>query len=200
MGWHVKTACAENDKRHGKRHDQESPKGQAGGDGTSFIHKTVRGLLHLTGLGPGIAFIRCTAGAFAKNGPYAGRQQADQGFLQRLRALLQANFLHEDDLLKGSFAAVLASWGLAEEDLPRAVKNLGREALCGTVLFFVSLCALAGAFLLPVPFAFLRFFAVAASTSMALAGLLLLLSSLWRRSVLQKRQFVPFAAWLSLAG
>ncbi len=190
MGWHMKTACAEG----GKRQEQESPKGQpgpAGRDGISFIHKIGRGLLRLTGLGSGITFIRCTAGAFA---------DPDQGMLQRIKALLYANLLHEDDLLKGSFASVLSSWGLTEEDLPCAVKNLGREALCGTVLLLVSLCALAGAFLLPVPFAFLRFFAAAASSSMCLAGLLLLFSSLWRRSVLQKRHFVPFAAWLSFAG
>lgn len=196
MGWHMKTARAED----GKRQDQESPKGQpgpAGRDGISFIHKIGRGLLRLTGLGSGITFIRCTAGAFA--GPYQ-TDQADQGIIQRIKALLYANLLHEDDLLKGSFASVLASWRLAEEDLPCAVKNLGREALCGAVLLLVSLCALAGSFLLPVPFAFLRFFAAAASSSMCLAGLLLLLSSLWRRSVLQKRHFVPFAAWLAFAG
>lgn len=190
MGWHMETACAGD----GKRQAQESLAGHTGRDGISFMHKIGSALLRLTGLGSGITFIRCTAGAFA------GPQQAEQGILQRIKALLYANLLHEDDLLKGPFASVLSSWGLTEEDLPCAVKNLGREALCGAVLLLVSLCALAGSFLLPVPFAFLRFFAAAASSSMCLAGFLLLLSSLWRRSVLQKRLFVPFAAWLSLAG
>lgn len=196
MGWLMKTARAEDGTRHGKRQEQQSPAGQAGGGAASFVRKAGSALLRLTGLGSGIAFIRCTAGALA------GRQQADQaeqGIMQRIKALLYANLLHEDDLLKGSFASVLACWGLAEEDLPCAVKNLGREALCGAVLLLVSLCALAGAFLLPVPFAFLRFFAAAASASMALAGLLLLLASLWRRSVLQKRHFVSFTTWLSFA-
>ncbi len=194
MGWHMKKASAKDGSLHGKRQGQESPKGQPDGHAASFMHKIGRGLLRLAGLGTGIAFIRCTAGAFA------GPQQADQGILQRIKALLHTNLLHEDDLLKGSFASVLACWGLAEEDLPCAVKNLGREAVCGAVLLLVSLCALAGAFLLPVPFFCLRLLAAAASSSMALAGLLLLLSSLWRRSVLQKRQFVPFAAWLAFAG
>ena len=197
MGWLMKTARAEDGTRHGKRQEQQSPAGQAGGGAASFVRKAGSALLRLTGLGSGIAFIRCTAGAFA--GPQQA-DQADQGILQRIKALLYANLLHEDDLLKGSFASVLACWGLAEGDLPCAVKNLGREALCGAVLLLVSLCAMAGAFLLPVPFAFLRFFAAAASASMALAGLLLLLSSLWRRSVLQKRHFVSFTTWLSFAG
>lgn len=185
MGWHLKNARA--------------------GDGTSFLHKAGSALLRLTGLGTGIAFVRYTAGDFAQGAPVqdapdAGSQHAGQGMLQRLMALLHANLLHEAELAKGSFASVLASWGLAEDDLPCAVRNLAREALCGLLLFAVSLCAMAGAFLLPVPAAFLRILAVAASASMALAGLLLLLSSLWRRSVLQRRQFVPFAAWLSPAG
>ncbi len=180
MGWHLKTARA--------------------GDGTSFLHKAGRVLLRLTGLGTGITFVRCTAKALTQALPDADSSQAGQGFWQRVQVLLHANLLHEAELANGSFASLLASWGLAEDDLPCAVQNLAREALCGTVLFAVSLCAMAGALCLPMPTTLLRILAASASASMALAGLLLLLSSLWRRSVLQRRQFVPFVAWLSLAG
>ncbi|MDO4840567.1 MAG: hypothetical protein Q3990_07850 [Desulfovibrionaceae bacterium] len=178
---------------------QTPEKGQQAGHATSFIRKIGRGLLHLAGLGTGIAFLRSTAEAFVKGSCSPGSPYGEQGFAQA-KKLLQANLLHEDELVKAPFASVLSSWGLAEEDLPSAVHNLGREAWCGAVLLLVSLCALAGALLFPMPSFCLRFFAAAASASMSLAGLLLLLSSMWRRSVLQKRHFVPFAAWICLAG
>ena len=153
----------------------------------SIIKRIGRFLGTLAGIGTGWTLLRELAGL-------KGR-----GKLSGIREQLEHNLLAEEGLQKGSFAEVLACWGLQEKDLPNALASLRREAVFGGLLCLFACLAVPFAWqgqdALPA-FRFMRFFALPAAGSAALAGLLMLLAALWRQAVLKKRRFVPFLAWL----
>ena len=154
---------------------------------TSIIKRIGRFLGTLAGIGTGWTLLRELAGL-------KGRRK-----LSGIREQLEHNLLAEEGLQKGSFAEVLACWGLKEKDLPNALASLRREAVFGGLLCLFACLAVPFAWqvqdALP-DFRFMRFFALPAAGSAALAGFLMLLAALWRHAVLKKRRFVPFLAWL----
>ena len=113
-------------------------------------------------------------------------------FVSRIMRLKANRSSELQEELKAEFSNVLRAWGITEEELPATIRALRlRLLICAAPLGFGAVLAIQAD-------------AVPLSSSILLSSLLLLVAAgvaglfttLWRLSVLESREFIPFCQWL----
>ena len=108
-------------------------------------------------------------------------------FRSRMAAFRRNRAASEQTALEGDFTLVLAAWGMADADIPGVISALRLRLL---VFLAPALACFATAAWSHSPLAFLSLACIAPPC------LLVIITTLWRISILRHRRFTPLCRWL----
>lgn len=120
-----------------------------------------------------------------------------KGMISSRRELLKSNLEMKKEFEQMEFHRAMRTWGIwGERDAKVFVRAKKRELCTGAFLFLVGIvsaaCQMWGTLMGSL--------GLLACLSVALLGLLLMLTSWWRLRLIAARRFVPFLKWLRQGG
>ena len=120
-------------------------------------------------------------------------QEVNSTLQSRLDHLRKDRGLEQQDTLEEDFQRVLDAWGMREKDIPRVISDLYLRA---AVMCVPALLALFTLFSQPVSSLSSPLLLVVL-VLLLLASIMGVLVTLWRISILRRRQFTPFSRALA---